>query len=140
MIGAGKTCHCKFSVQALDFSGKSHILKVECEKSTSVTPKERPPSESCYLSKGGPLLPVLTVLLVSVKPLANVARDYICCDRHQKCEKVFHFCHPLSHKIGGEPQNHYITLFDKIATKKHHSPEIHGRRCFLLTFLLRSAW
>ena len=54
--------------------------------------KENPLTE-LLSPKGGLLYLVLTAREPSVKPLADVVRCYICCDRQYKRKNTFHFSH-----------------------------------------------
>ena len=59
---------------------------------SSFAHQKRTPSEC---ESEGVLLGLLT-LAVAVKPLADVVRNYICCDSHEETiEQRVHFAHPL---------------------------------------------
>ena len=56
------------------------------------TSKRNPPGSRYSL--GGSLC--LLALVMPVKPLADIVRNYARCDRHQKCNEEIHSVHPPS--------------------------------------------
>ena len=68
-------------------------------------PRKRKPPPGVPAPKGGSLLVGLTVIVVTVKPLANKAghdvRRQICRDRYQECQKIGHNVTPFPIRIAG---------------------------------------
>ena len=101
------------------------------EDSIGFTKKEKPP-RSCR-SQGAFHLVGLTVLVESVKPLADIMWNYICHGRLQDCENMDHWFHlPSQVRWAGwtaEPVYHKLRQKDTINAKRR-----------VLVNFLHSAW
>ena len=91
-------------------------MKVQRRYSICFTYAKRKPPPGVPAPKGGLLYLVLTAREPSVKPLADVMRDHICCDGHDQRRYILHIFTSLPVKMGGVGRKASITYF---STKRY---------------------
>ena len=105
-------------------------MKVQRRYSICFTYAKRKPPPGVPAPKGGLLYLVLTAREASVKPLADVMRDHICCDGHDQRRYILHIFTSLPVKMGGVGRRISITYFQQKDTTKR-PPCIHTTGVFL---------
>ena len=98
-------------------------MKVQ-RRYSNVSPmrKENPLTER--LLRKGVFFLVLTAREASVKPLADVMRDHICCDGHDQRRYILHIFTSLPVKMGGVGRRISITYFS--AKRYNKTPAVHS--------------
>ena len=98
-------------------------MKVQRRYSICFTYAKRKPPPGVPAPKGGLLYLVLTAREASVKPLADVMRDHICCDGHDQRRYILHIFTSLPVKMGGVGRRISITYFS--AKRYNKTPAVH---------------